>query len=151
VIASFNADKPWAEFVKEQLAADVFQPQQPHLQAALGFLGAGPYDSSAAATAPKAYEYLDRDDLVTQTMGAFVSTTANCARCHAHKFDPISQEDYFALQAVFAGITKGDVSYDEDAAVAEKRRYWKEIADAAASLNETVLAREEPRQPDIRL
>ena len=63
----------------EQLAADVFFPDEPRLTAALGFLGAGTYDSSAAGTAPKSFENLDRDDLVTQTMAAFVSTTATCA------------------------------------------------------------------------
>jgi len=56
--------------------------------AALGFLGAGVFDHSAYQTAPTNFDYLDRDDLVTQTMAAFTSTTANCARCHAHKFDP---------------------------------------------------------------
>ena len=122
VIASFNRDTPWDRFIREQLAADVFFPEETPLTAALGFLGAGNYDSSAAATAPTNFEYLDRDDLVTQTMAAFVSTTANCARCHAHKFDPIPQEDYFALQAVFAGIGKGDITYYEDAAAAKQLR-----------------------------
>ncbi len=127
VIESFNVDKPWPRFIQEQLAADVLCKNEPRLKSALGFLGAGPYDQSAAATAPMAFEYLDRDDLVTQTMGAFVSTTANCARCHAHKFDPISQEDYFSLQAVFAGIGKGDISYDEDQGVEQQRSHWKSV------------------------
>ena len=127
VINSLNRDTPWDRFIREQLAADVFHPDQPALMVALGFLGAGPYDASAAGTAPRSFEYLDRDDLVTQTMGAFVSTTANCARCHAHKFDPITQEDYYGLQAVFAGIGKGDVFYDEDPAIAKQRRRWQAL------------------------
>lgn len=139
VIAALNADTAWPRFIREQLAADVFFPDEPRLTAALGFLGAGTYDMSAAGTAPTSYEYLDRDDLVTQTMAAFVSTTANCARCHAHKFDPITQEDYFALQAVFAGIGKGDITYDEDAAVARQRREWAAIKDAAARRDAAVL------------
>ena len=125
VIGSLNRDTPWDRFVREQLAADVFYADEPKLTVALGFLGAGPYDASAAGTAPKSFEYLDRDDLVTQTMGAFVSTTANCARCHAHKFDPITQEDYYALQAVFAGVGKGDIFYDEDATIAGQRKRWQ--------------------------
>jgi hypothetical protein len=48
--------------------------------------------------------YLDRDDMVTQTMSTFASSTVHCARCHDHKFDPISQSDYYALQADFAGV-----------------------------------------------
>ena len=139
VIAALNADTPWPRFIREQIAADVFFPGEPRLTAALGFLGAGTYDQSAAGTAITSYEYLDRDDLVTQTMAAFVSTTANCARCHAHKFDPITQEDYFALQAVFAGIGKGDISYDEDATVAQQRRQWAALKDAAARLDAAVL------------
>jgi Protein of unknown function (DUF1553)/Protein of unknown function (DUF1549) len=131
VIAAFNADTPWPRFIREQLAADVLFPGEPRLTAALGFLGAGPFDASAEGTAQAAYEYAERDDLVTQTMAAFVSTTANCARCHAHKFDPITQEDYFSLQAVFAGVGKGDVAYDEDAAVAAARRRWTAVRDAS--------------------
>lgn len=132
VIASLNRDTPWDRFIREQLAADVFFPDETQLTAALGFLGAGNYDSSAAATAPVSFEYLDRDDLVTQTMAAFVSTTANCARCHAHKFDPITQEDYYCLQAVFAGIGKGDISYQEDPAAAAKAR---RLADLEAAID----------------
>ncbi|MEZ6091460.1 MAG: DUF1549 and DUF1553 domain-containing protein [Pirellulaceae bacterium] len=131
VIDRFNRDAPWDQFIREQLAADVFYPEASDRAVALGFLGAGPYDQSAAATAPMNFEYLDRDDLVTQTMGAFVSTTANCARCHSHKFDPISQADYFALQATFAGIGKGDIAFDADPVTGQQRRYWTQLLDAA--------------------
>ena len=122
VVDSFNRDTIWPRFIREQLAADAFFPDEPRLTPALGFLGAGTFDLSAFSTAPITFDYLDRDDLVTQTMAAFVSTTANCARCHAHKFDPISQEDYYSLQAVFAGLVKGDVSYDEDPVVGRERK-----------------------------
>lgn len=131
VIAAFNNDTSWDRFVREQLASDVFYPDEPQLTPALGFLGAGTFDLSTYSTAPVTFDYLDRDDLVTQTMAAFVSTTANCARCHAHKFDPISQEDYYALQANFSGILKGDVAYDEDAVVARERRRWDDLVRAA--------------------
>jgi len=139
VIASFNRDTPWDRFIKEQLAADVYFPEETHLTAALGYLGAGNYESSAAATAPTHFEYLDRDDLVTQTMASFASTTANCARCHAHKFDPVPQEDYFALQAVFAGIGKGDITYDEDPAVHRERRRLEELRLAVERMDRGVL------------
>jgi mono/diheme cytochrome c family protein len=141
VITALNEDKPWTRFVREQLAADVLFPEEPKLIAALGFLGAGVFDHSAYQTAPTNFDYLDRDDLVTQTMGAFASTTANCARCHAHKFDPISQDDYYALQAVFAGLIEGDIPFDEDKTVAQSRKRWQtlltvaEAKDKAALLN----------------
>ncbi len=139
VVRSFNQDTPWPRFIKEQLAADVLFPEETPLTAALGFLGAGPFDASAEGTAQAAFEYVDRDDLVTQTMGAFVSTTASCARCHAHKFDPITQEDYFSLQAVFAGVGKGNVAYDEDPAVAAQRRRWTKLREAAEAREAGVL------------
>lgn len=139
VIDRLNRDIPWSQFIREQLAADHFFPKSPELTVALGFLGAGPYDRSAAGTALKSFEYLDRDDLVTQTMGAFASTTANCARCHSHKFDPITQADYYALQAVFAGIGKGDVTFDTDKAVASQRAYWSNLKKAAQNKNAKVL------------
>lgn len=139
VIEALNNDTPWPRFVREQLAADRFFPDEPRLIAALGFLGAGVFDHSAYQTAPTNFDYLDRDDLVTQTMGAFVSTTANCARCHAHKFDPITQEDYYALQADFAGIIEGNVAYDEDWKVAQQRRRWQTLLVAAETRNKTEL------------
>ncbi|MBL8889053.1 MAG: PSD1 domain-containing protein [Planctomycetaceae bacterium] len=127
VINALDRDLPYADFVRAQLAADYFFPTDPRATAALGFLGAGPYDQSAAATAPMSFEYLDRDDLVTQVCGSFLSTTANCARCHAHKFDPISQQDYFALQAVFAGVLKGEIRYEADLDVARARQRWQQV------------------------
>lgn len=131
VIESFNKDTPWPRFIREQLAADYFFSDETRLIPALGFLGAGTFDLSAFGTAPVTFDYLDRDDMVTQTMAAFVSTTANCARCHAHKFDPISQEDYYALQAVFAGVLKGDITFDADPATHRERRRWQSLTAAA--------------------
>ena len=122
VIQSLNEDKPWKRFVKEQLAADHFYPEQDQLLPALGFISAGPLELSRASTAPVTFDYLDRDDIVSQTMAAFASTTANCARCHDHKFDPISQEDYYSLQAVFAGGGKGDREFDADPKTRQKRK-----------------------------
>ncbi|MGY8653308.1 MAG: PSD1 and planctomycete cytochrome C domain-containing protein [Verrucomicrobiia bacterium] len=131
VIESFNRDTPWARFIREQLAADVFFAEDPKLTVALGFIAAGPFEYSRFQTAPITFAYLDRDDMVTQTMSSFASVTANCARCHDHKFDPISQEDYYGLQAVFAGVGKGDVEYDEDLGMHRSRKRWKALAKAA--------------------
>ena len=139
VIKAFNDDLPWPTFVRAQLAADVFFPDDPTTFPALGYLGAGTYDHSAAATAPRSFENLDRDDMVTQVMSSLASTTANCARCHAHKFDPISQEDYYSLQAVFAGIGKGEIDWDPDRLVAAARQRWQRVATEAASAPETLL------------
>jgi len=139
VIASLNGDTPWDRFIREQLAADRFYPDDSRLTAALGFVAAGPLELSRASTAPVTFDYLDRDDMVGQTMAAFASTTANCARCHNHKFDPITQVDYYSLQAVFAGTGKGDVEFDNDPAVASKRRRWKSLLTAAETNDRSVL------------
>ncbi len=138
-IAAMNRDTPWPRFIREQLAADVFFPDEPQLAAALGFLAAGPLDTSTQSTAPRTFDYLDRDDLVTQTMSAFASTTAHCARCHDHKFDPIPQVDYYALQAVFAGISKGDVPFDESPETTRLRKQWQALVTAADTMNAAVL------------
>ncbi len=145
VIASFNQDKPWARFIREQLAADYFYPDEPQLTPALGYLGAGTFDLSAYTTAPRNFELIDRDDLVTQTMTAFVSTTANCARCHNHKFDPIPQSDYYALQAVFSGLTKGDRTYDATPQIAAERKRWNSVTAAADKRDPGVLLSAENR------
>ena len=147
VIESFNRDTPWGRFIREQLAADYFYPDEPNLLAALGFIAAGPLELSRASTAPVTFDYLDRDDMVAQTMAAFTSTTANCARCHDHKFDPITQDDYYSLQAVFAGVGKGDVELDTDPRVAAARQRWSNLLTAATKREHVQLL--EPEYADV--
>lgn len=127
VIHTFNDDKPYARFVEEQLAGDTLFPDDPEATVALGFIAAGPWDFVGQAelaegtTDKKITRLLDRDDMVAQTMSALVSTTAHCARCHDHKFDAIRQTEYYALQAVFAGVDRADRPFDRDPAVFRKR------------------------------
>ncbi len=127
LIASLNNDKPYARFVQEQVAGDVLFPNDSQATVALGFLAAGPWDESSLRDIREdtidrqIARYLDRDDVVSTVMQTFTSTTVQCARCHNHKFDPIPQTDYYALQAVFAGIDRADRTYDADPAVHQKR------------------------------
>lgn len=127
LIQSFNQDKPYAQFVSEQVAGDVLFPGDPAAIVATGFLAAGPWDESALRDIREDSidrligQYLDRDDIVNTTMSTFIGLTVGCARCHDHKFDPVSQEDYYSLQAVFAGIDKAERSYDPDPAITKKR------------------------------
>jgi len=139
VIQRLNDDIPWDRFIREQLAPDVFFPEKPQLTAGLGFIAAGPLELSRAETARKTFDYLDRDDIVTQTMSVFVSTTANCARCHNHKFDPVTQEDYFALQAVFAGVGKGEIEFDVSAEAKARRNEMNQLISAANTKNKEIL------------
>lgn len=139
MIQSFNDGKPWSRLIREQLAVDFFYPDEPELTPALGYLGAGPFDLSTYITAGVTFDYLSRDLLVTQTMASFVSTTANCARCHNHKFDPIPQADYYALQAVFSGVIRGDVAYDTDVVVKSAREELRSILAASETKDAAVL------------
>ena len=128
LIESFNRDKPYARFVREQVAADALYPDEPGLVVALGFLAAGPWDESSLrdiredSLDRQVGHYLDRDDMVATVMSTFVSSTVHCARCHDHKFDPIAQAEYYGLQAVFAGVGRADRSYDPDPEVHRLRR-----------------------------
>ncbi len=127
LIRSFNADKPYARFVREQIAGDVLFPDDPRAVEATGFLAAGPWDESGLrdinenSIDRKIAQNLDRDDIVTTAMTTFSGLTVHCARCHDHKFDPISQADYYSLQAVFAGVDKAERAYDADPTTAKKR------------------------------
>ena len=128
LISSFNRDKPYARFVREQLAGDVLYPDDPQATVALGFIAAGPWDESSLRDIREdtidrqVARYIDRDDMVATTVSTLVSTTVHCARCHAHKFDPIPQEDYYSLQAVFAGVDRADRVYDPDPRVHAARQ-----------------------------
>jgi hypothetical protein len=117
VIRALNEDKPYSRFVEEQLAGDVLYSSDPWATVATGFIAAGPWDfvghvELREGTVDKEKTRLfDRDDMLASTMSTFVSLTAHCARCHDHKFDPIPQKDYYRLQAVFAGVDRGDRAY----------------------------------------
>lgn len=128
VIEAFNNDKTYTNFVEEQLAGDVIAPGNPQMIVATGFLAAGPWDLVGhqelreGTTDKNLTRLLDRDDMVAQTMSTFVSQTVHCARCHDHKFDPVKQADYYAVQSVFAGVDRADRPIDADPAVFVKRR-----------------------------
>ncbi len=127
VIRALNDDKPYAQFVHEQLAGDVLYPDSADGMVATGFIAAGPFDWVGqievrdGTTDKKITRNLDRDDMVQTAMNTFVSLTVGCARCHNHKFDPITQEDYYSLQAVFAGVDRADRPYDVSPEVAARR------------------------------
>src|SRR6266511_1941082 len=128
LIGSFNTDKAYPRFVQEQVAGDVLFPYDPQAVVALGLIAAGPWDESSLRDIREDTidrqigRYLDRDDMVTTVMQIFTSTTVQCARCHGHKFDPIPQRDYYALQAVFAGVDRANRVYDPDPPVHARRQ-----------------------------
>lgn len=103
VIQSFNADKPYDRFVLEQLAGDELDgPFNPDAIVATGFYRLHVWDDEPDSTL--AAEFDDLDDIMVTTSAAFLGLTVGCARCHDHKFDPISQADYYQLLAFFRSI-----------------------------------------------
>ncbi len=146
LIAAFNQDKPYSQFVREQIAADVLVPYDPQAIAALGFLAAGPWDESSLrdiredTVDRQIGRYLDRDDMLTNVMSNFTSLTVQCARCHDHKFDPIPQADYYALQAVFAGVERANRNYDVDASVHHRRQSLTERRSQLVEVDATLRA-----------
>ena len=128
VVRSFNTDKPYTRFIHEQVAGDVLFPGTVDGIEALGFIAAGPWDHVGHAEVPetkidgKVARHLDRDDMVRSTMMTFMSLTVGCAQCHDHKFDPITQEDYYSLQAVFAALDRADHQYHDDPELTLRRQ-----------------------------
>jgi len=105
VIRAFNEDKPYQQFIQEQLAGDVLSVNE-----ATGFIVGGAWDRvkspDPGLTAQQRADELH--DMVSTAGSAFLGLTVGCARCHNHKFDPISQTDYYAMKAIFAGVQHGD-------------------------------------------
>jgi hypothetical protein len=103
IIDSFNADKPYDQFVRERLAGDILAQEAPPERyaervVATGFLAL----SRRYATAPFEFMHLTIEDAIETTGRAFLGMTLRCARCHDHKYDPVTKEDYYALYGVFA-------------------------------------------------
>jgi hypothetical protein len=110
VIRSFNDDKPFNQFIREHLAGDVIGKNQPSVEVATAFLVAGPHDvvGNGDPVAMAQIRADTVDEIIRSTSEAFLGMTVGCARCHNHKFDPITQRDYYALYATFTGVQHGD-------------------------------------------
>jgi mono/diheme cytochrome c family protein len=106
VIKALNEDLPYRDFVQWQIAGDEFAPDNPTAIALTGFLAAGPTITNEGGDRVK-YEKLD--DIVSTTGSAFLGLTIGCARCHDHKYDPISQRDYYEMVGVFLHCRERDV------------------------------------------
>lgn len=106
VINSFNQDKPYSRFIQEQLAGDELWPGDEQALIATGFMAQFPDNSNSRDLVQRKYQ-ITTD--ITDTVGKVVlGQTVECARCHNHKFDKISQKDYFSLQSFFANVAPVD-------------------------------------------
>ena len=121
VVDSFNTDKPYADFVKEQLAGDEMDPKNATFLIASGFNRLGPLRKNAGnqKVASSRNEVLVE---MTNIVGAaFLGVTVGCARCHDHKFDPFRQTDYYRLMGYFAQTQADDITQ----ATKEEQAAWK--------------------------
>lgn len=140
VIQAFNADKPYDQFVREQIAGD-----QLGADAATGFLVAGAWDQvKGADPVLRANQRADEmHDLVSTTGSTFLGMTIGCARCHDHKFDPILQTDYYRVRAIFEGVQHAERELKP--ADAEQRLKQAEGLKTEIAALDEALARFQPR------
>ena len=139
VVRSFNSDKPYSQFVKEQLAGDEIAPEDPEALAATGFLRHYLYEYNQRDARTQWNDILD--NITDATGDVFMGMSMGCARCHDHKFDPISHQDYYRLQAFFAPMMPRDdvpfVTPRELAEYNQKLDLWeKKTADIRAQIDE---------------
>jgi len=149
VIESFNRDKPYDEFVIEQLAGDEIDTPTADSLIATGYYRLGRWDDEPADR--KLAFYDDLDDIVSTTSQTFLALTVNCARCHDHKIDPIPQRDYYQMVSFFhnvrrygvradksvleASVMEIDRPADEATYKAALARYEKDLNEAQSFLN----------------
>lgn len=119
VIRAFNSDLPVDEFIRDQIAGDSFGHDE-----ATGFIVGGAWDqvksSDPVLTAMQRQDELA--DMINTTGTTFLGITMGCARCHNHKFDPITQRDYYAMQAVFAGVQHGSRPFQPELTETDRNR-----------------------------
>ena len=158
VIRAFNSDMPYRRFIRHQVAGDVLFPADPDGIIATGFIVAGPWDfvgqvELREGTVDKEKtRVLDRDDMVANTLSTFCSLTIHCARCHDHKFDPIPMKEYYQLQAVFAGVERGDrqvAAKETQALKAEIEKKRTTTADKHAALLKKIAGLSSPELKNL--
>jgi hypothetical protein len=152
VVQALDDDLPYDQFVQRQLAADLMPECRPADRAALGFLGLSPtywkelkLDRDVIKTVV-AEEWEERIQAVS---GTFLGLTVACARCHDHKFDPISQQDYYALAGVLASVRPADrpmIAEPLAAAAQQARDRVKELQVRLKQLQEMKPQQGDPRK-----
>lgn len=131
VINRLNADVPFDQFVREHLAGDIIGKDQPDIEIGSAFLVAGPYDDVGNQDANAAAQIRadQMDEMIRATAEAFLGLTMGCARCHDHKFDPLTTKDYYSLYATFSGTVHGPRDVATAAAREERAARIKPLQD----------------------
>ena len=152
VIRSFNDDKPYNQFIVEQIAGDELWEQQPknerdsELLVATSFLRMGPWDPAMVKLPEARQMYLD--DVVNSVGQTFLSTTMRCCKCHDHKFDPIPTRDYYRMYAAFAGTQIAErpapfLARENQAGFEEGRAMVQQLLDFATSKTKQLTTKRE--------
>jgi hypothetical protein len=155
VIEAFNADIPYDQFVRLQLAGDVLEPDDPTAIVATGQLVVGPYDQTMQDEGTAAMRAAAREEELEGIVGtaaqAYLGLTVHCARCHDHKFDPIRQEDYYRLAAALGGVRFGERQSVSEAGAEASRLRSKALAWQITALKNRKSAEEPARRPALLL
>jgi hypothetical protein len=126
VIRALNRDLPFTDFLRWQLAGDELAPDNPQALAATGFLGAGVFPTQITANEVERTRYDALDDMLSTSSAAFLGLSVGCARCHDHKFDPISARDYYRMAATFTTTVRSVVDLDLDPeATRDRVKAWE--------------------------
>src|SRR5204862_2594389 len=148
VIKSFNDDKPYDRFIKEQIAGDELWPKDPDARVATAFNRHYPDESNARNLMQRRQEILN--DITDTTAAVFMGLTVACARCHDHKYDPIRQSDYYRLQAFYDNSgADDDIPLVSETAL---KRYRGQLAvweERTSVIREEMSALAEPHRRDI--
>ncbi|MDP6443361.1 MAG: DUF1553 domain-containing protein [Pirellulaceae bacterium] len=121
VIKALNQDLPFDRFLRWQLAGDELAPGDGLAMTATGFLGAGVFPTQLTENEFESARYDELDDMVGTTGVAFLGLSLGCARCHDHKYDPISMRDYYRLAATFTTTIRSEIDVDLDPAETARR------------------------------
>jgi hypothetical protein len=114
VIEALNRDLPYDTFVKWQLAGDEYEPENPLALKATGFLAAGVHATQITANQAEKERYDELDDMARTVGTTMLGLTIGCARCHDHKFDPITNADYYRIAATFTTTVRSDYEVNLD-------------------------------------
>ncbi len=132
VIRSLNADMPYNEFIRHQLAGDLLLKDKVDAASAPGFLVAGPYPGQITAKTKERIRYDQIDDMLSTIGSSMLGLTIGCVRCHDHKYDPLPQADYYNLAATLARTEHGEAKVERETPETErlKAEYAKKLAEA---------------------
>ncbi len=143
VIKSFNDDKPYTQFMREQIAGDVMEPITRDGIIATSLLVCGPWDQAGNGQSNKMQRAITREDELEDMIGvigqSFLGLTINCARCHSHKFDPIPHKEYYQIKSVFEGVKHGERSFATKEEIEAREYSKKELQRELDLANQTIL------------